>query len=116
MRLFNVQKIARSSLTRSQKNSQKNNQNPSVSTEASNFRMLVTIIVSTWQQVKVLRLITIIVTLCQHAVGLLNQTEVNYMEECLEENEEDCLECSRCSTYCDVCGAWYWNEEPCIYH
>ena len=38
------------------------------------------------------------------------------MEECLEENEEDCLECSRCSTYCDVCGAWYWNEEPCLYH
>ena len=113
MRLFNVQKIARSSLTRSQKNSQKNSQNPSVSTEASNFRMLVTIIVSTWQQVKVLRLITIIVTLCQHAVGLLNQTEVHYMEE---DNTEDCLECHVCSTYCDVCGAWYWKEEPCIYH
>ncbi len=28
----------------------------------------------------------------------------------------DCQECDECSTFCDVCGSWYWDEEPCEFH
>ncbi len=31
-------------------------------------------------------------------------------------DESVCGECNECSTYCDVCAAWYWDEEPCGDH
>jgi len=38
-------------------------------------------------------------------------------EMVIEEVQLDCQECNECSTYCDVCAAWYWNEDGvCIQH
>ena len=36
--------------------------------------------------------------------------------ECPNEDEEDCCECLKCSSFCDVCGSWYHKEDPCEYH
>lgn len=29
---------------------------------------------------------------------------------------EECGECNKCSTFCDVCGSWYPDHEPCDIH
>lgn len=34
----------------------------------------------------------------------------------LTAHQLDCGECNECSTFCDVCGSWYSDEEPCEFH
>lgn len=29
---------------------------------------------------------------------------------------EPCGECNECSIFCDVCGIWYGDEDPCEFH
>lgn len=36
--------------------------------------------------------------------------------DCADQPEDPCGECNVCSTHCDVCGTWYWNDEPCELH
>jgi len=35
-------------------------------------------------------------------------------DSCVE--EDPCGECHNCSYYCDVCGKWFWKDEPCELH
>ena len=44
-----------------------------------------------------------------------NNTHVNKPEPVCGE-EESCGECNECSRWCDVCGIWYCEDEPCEFH
>ena len=35
---------------------------------------------------------------------------------CTDEDYAVCGECIECSTYCDVCGTWYYKDDPCGFH
>jgi len=41
---------------------------------------------------------------------------INKITEQVCEEEDPCAECNECSTHCDVCGVWYWKDEPCEFH
>ena len=47
-------------------------------------------------------------------VGAVYDVEVVQVVECAE--EDPCGECNECSTFCDVCGSWFWKDEPCELH
>lgn len=35
---------------------------------------------------------------------------------CMDDDKAVCGECVECSVFCDVCGAWHYNDEPCESH
>lgn len=41
---------------------------------------------------------------------------VGETKETLCNSDEQCGECESCSVFCDVCGTWYWDEDPCELH
>ena len=35
---------------------------------------------------------------------------------CTNSEGETCEQCNECATFCDVCGFWYPDPNPCRYH
>lgn len=54
-------------------------------------------------------LIATVKRLSSHDTGFILPSDAP--AECADENEEECQECFACSTFCDVCGVWYWNGD-----
>ena len=54
--------------------------------------------------------------ICEHYYGNADPCEHSNIVACPDDDEAVCGECNDCSTFCDVCGSWYYADNPCRQH